>query len=77
MDVRFSCHNCGQHIAASEDISGQRVNCPGCQQQLTVPNRSSILTESKPAKIVMNCKWCHKDIRVDESSRTLDPLSIM
>ena len=64
MDVRFSCHNCGQHIDAPEEMAGQRVNCPGCQQPLTVPNRSIIPMESKPdAKdISFDCAKCGQHV---------------
>jgi len=68
MDVRFSCQKCRQHIDAPEEMAGQRVNCPSCQQPLTVPKRSTTPMESKqPSKIAMTCKWCHKDITVDAS----------
>ena len=69
MDVRFSCHKCGQHIDAPEEMVGQRVNCPGCQQPLTVPDNSTIPTESKPeAKdISFDCCKCGQNIVIDEA----------
>lgn len=42
MDIRFSCHVCGQHIVAAEETVGQAVSCPNCSQLLTVPSDSSL-----------------------------------
>ena len=69
MDVRFSCHNCGQHIDAPEEMAGQGVNCPGCQQSLTVPNRSTVPVESQPeaTDISFDCAKCGQNIVIDEA----------
>ena len=69
MDARFSCHNCGQHIAADEDMAGQRVNCPKCQQQLIVPDISTIPpSPSVEIKdITFDCFKCSQNIAIDEA----------
>ena len=36
-DISFACPNCSQVLEAPEDMAGQVVECPACQQQITVP----------------------------------------
>src|SRR5262245_23480592 len=37
MDFKFSCSNCGQHIAVADDLVGSQAHCPSCSTLLTVP----------------------------------------
>lgn len=37
MEIRFACHNCGQHLAISSRVAGKQVSCPACGESLTVP----------------------------------------
>jgi len=37
-DLKFSCAQCGQHISCDELWSGQQIQCPTCQNLLTVPH---------------------------------------
>ena len=37
MDIAFSCDDCGQHILIEEAGAGMTVQCPACNQNLTVP----------------------------------------
>jgi hypothetical protein len=41
-ELKFSCSNCGQHIAADEAWRGQKLNCPACQTELVVPNAATL-----------------------------------
>lgn len=36
-EFKFSCPNCGQHLAATPAWYGQSLKCPACQQDLIVP----------------------------------------
>jgi hypothetical protein len=36
-DVRFSCPGCGQTLEASEDMTGEAVECPSCAELIEVP----------------------------------------
>jgi hypothetical protein len=37
MEIRFECEQCGQHLRMDERGGGMEIQCPGCQQTLTVP----------------------------------------
>src|SRR5580658_638426 len=37
MEFKFSCPNCGQHIATTEEFVGAHVSCPGCSRPITIP----------------------------------------
>jgi len=36
-EIKFSCGQCGQHISADQQWSGQPIQCPNCHGALTVP----------------------------------------
>ena len=36
-EFKFSCPSCGQHILCDDGFSGTQINCPTCQQAITVP----------------------------------------
>jgi hypothetical protein len=36
-EIKFSCPQCGQHIAGNEQWSGHQIQCPTCATTLTVP----------------------------------------
>jgi len=36
-DFRFTCAHCGQEIELDELWTGHQIQCPSCQQELTVP----------------------------------------
>jgi hypothetical protein len=36
-EFKFSCPQCGQHIQCDTAYAGAQINCPGCQQSITVP----------------------------------------
>src|SRR5689334_20928802 len=37
-DIKFSCPQCGQHISCDEAWSGHEIQCPACQNHISVPN---------------------------------------
>ena len=39
MDIIFNCDKCGQQLVVDEANSGATVECPQCNQELTVPYR--------------------------------------
>ena len=36
-DFKFTCPLCNQHIAGDEALRGQKIPCPGCHAEITVP----------------------------------------
>ena len=45
MDIAFNCGSCGQHVVIDEKGAGITVQCPKCNQTLTVPR-----TKPAPSK---------------------------
>ena len=41
MDISFNCSSCGTHILIDEAGAGMSVQCPKCNQSLTVPTASA------------------------------------
>lgn len=39
---KFECSHCGQHIAATDELSGTQATCPNCNEVITVPARASL-----------------------------------
>ena len=37
VNIKFACPKCGQRIKCESSFSGNQINCPACQQQLTIP----------------------------------------
>lgn len=44
-DIKFSCSQCGQHISCDELWSGHQIQCPSCQNTLTVPHTQTTTTQ--------------------------------
>jgi DNA-directed RNA polymerase subunit RPC12/RpoP len=66
-DLEFSCPSCGQVLEAPDDMRGEVVECPGCQQQITVPDAPSD-TPKKPAAILAvgnKCPNCGEELDKD------------
>src|SRR5512139_319363 len=36
-DMKFSCPECGQHIAYGEAWAGRKIQCPTCHSEIVVP----------------------------------------
>jgi hypothetical protein len=45
--IKFSCPNCGQHIACDEPWAGHLLECPACHSSITVP-----LAQTPPGAVV-------------------------
>lgn len=37
MIIDFHCPFCGKALAASDEISGKKAKCPGCERVITIP----------------------------------------
>ncbi|MDT8390548.1 MAG: hypothetical protein RRC34_08580 [Lentisphaeria bacterium] len=37
----YTCPHCKQELESSEDLSGQEVECPGCERLFTIPARTA------------------------------------
>lgn len=48
-ELKFSCTQCGQHIAADEAWSGRQIQCPKCQAALVVPAVPAASTTIRPS----------------------------
>jgi hypothetical protein len=42
MDIKFNCTSCGTHIVIDKAGTGMTVQCPKCNQSLTVPTASTM-----------------------------------
>jgi predicted RNA-binding Zn-ribbon protein involved in translation (DUF1610 family) len=40
-DIEFNCPSCNLVLAAPEDMAGQLVECPECNNQMTVPGEAA------------------------------------
>lgn len=40
-DIEFSCPNCNLVLAAPEEMAGELVECPECENQMTVPGAAA------------------------------------
>ncbi len=49
MDISFNCNSCGTHILIDEVGAGMSVQCPKCNQPLTVPRASVVDSLTVPA----------------------------
>ena len=59
-DIEFSCPSCGQTLEAPEDMAGEVVECPGCQQQIAVPASSEAGSDAGA-----QCPNCGADVEKD------------
>ncbi|OQC55152.1 MAG: hypothetical protein BWX54_02049 [Verrucomicrobia bacterium ADurb.Bin018] len=46
-DIKLTCPDCKQHIAAPEEMAGQSVNCPTCNKILQIPEGSTVIPISQ------------------------------
>ena len=51
-EFKFPCPLCGRHIQCDTGYAGTQINCPGCQQPITVPTPTSP-AKSKAWRIVL------------------------
>lgn len=50
--IKFSCHQCGQHIRAFTEHIGQTLMCPSCKGMITVPPNSETPGEEEALVVV-------------------------
>jgi len=48
-EVRFTCPGCQQELEVSDEYSGQVVECPTCETQMTVPEAPAPANPIHPA----------------------------
>ena len=66
-EFEFSCPHCSQVLEAPDDMAGEVVECPGCQQQITVPQPQTAETR-KPAAVIgptPKCPNCEEEMGPD------------
>jgi DNA-directed RNA polymerase subunit RPC12/RpoP len=66
-DFEFSCPHCSQVLEAPEEMAGEIVECPGCQQQITV-SKPATAGAKKPAAVVADapkCSNCGEEMEPD------------
>ncbi len=47
-EITFTCSRCGQELAAEEKLMGIALNCPSCDQALTVPHDVGVMPDPGP-----------------------------
>ncbi len=60
MPFKFYCRNCNQKLEAPEELYGSEIECPQCEQILTVPD-PRVMIEKPPEKlsdVAMACPVC-------------------
>lgn len=48
VDLNFDCPQCGQNLAAPEDMIGLFIECPACAKVIQVPKPVVAETDFKP-----------------------------
>src|SRR5688572_6537644 len=51
-ELKFSCPNCNQSIKCDELWGGHQIQCPSCQNNLTVPQTQASAIAPPPAPVV-------------------------
>ena len=61
MEISITCSHCNQALAVDEELAGQIVSCPGCQQPVEVPRRKIRLRRPEsppPSSATKPCSHC-------------------
>lgn len=74
-DFTFSCPLCGKHLRVESEWAGMEIECPNCNQTITVPDEKIPSVDLIPedsvkcpccGKVVKKgatfCRWCRKII---------------
>ena len=65
-DISFACPNCKQVLEAPDDMAGQVVECPACQQQMTIPGAEAAAPqEAEEAPASDKCPSCGTAMEAD------------
>jgi len=68
-DFSFACPSCKQVLEASDDMAGQVVECPACQQQIAVPALEAAAPAEEAVEEVAaaagKCPSCGKAMEAD------------
>ena len=49
MDIVFNCPNCEQELAVDQSGSGSQIDCPACNESITIPAAGKAATGPLPA----------------------------
>lgn len=49
MDIVFNCPNCEQELAVDQSGSGSQIDCPACNESITIPATGKVTTGPLPA----------------------------
>ena len=49
MDIVFNCPNCEQELAVDQSGAGTQINCPACNETITIPAATKATTGPLPA----------------------------
>lgn len=64
-DFKFNCPHCSQSLEASDDLSGQLIDCPSCDNPIEVPfarqARQQVAAEAKATQ-TKTCPYCGEAI---------------
>lgn len=50
-EFKFSCPVCSQHLECDDSLSGSSIQCPACQNGITVPHSLTAAVPSSPEKM--------------------------
>lgn len=48
MDIVFNCPNCEQELAVDQSGAGSQIDCPACNESITIPAGSKVTTGPLP-----------------------------
>jgi DNA-directed RNA polymerase subunit RPC12/RpoP len=48
MDIVFNCPNCEQELAVDQSGAGSQIECPACNQPITIPATGKVTTGAIP-----------------------------
>lgn len=65
-DISFACPNCKQVLEGPDDMAGQVVECPACQQQMTIPGpETAAPQEAEETPASRKCPSCGTAMEAD------------
>jgi hypothetical protein len=61
-EIKCTCPNCQQHIAAPPEMAGTTAECPNCDTLFVVPIPISVMTPQRETKQSKACPFCGEQI---------------